>query len=235
MSYCVNCGVELDSSAKKCALCQTPVINPNLPGYVQDAPPPYPEKVVLPAGVRRRFAAFIFTMVILIPNIVCAIINALFPSTGIWALYVVTSSALFWTLFVQPFMWKKVYVYSQRGIDVFAVTAYIYVFYAVGNEKGWFYRIALPLVLLVGLLLFITAVWLRRKKRDWPDIVNFVLADICVLGLVTDLLFNLFFLNSWRIGYSLITTACTLALIIFFLAVKGNKRFRAWLGRRFFI
>lgn len=30
MSYCVNCGVELDSAAKKCALCETPVINPNI-------------------------------------------------------------------------------------------------------------------------------------------------------------------------------------------------------------
>lgn len=29
MSYCVNCGVELDPSLKSCPLCHTPVINPN--------------------------------------------------------------------------------------------------------------------------------------------------------------------------------------------------------------
>ena len=29
MSYCVNCGVELDSTAQKCALCDTPVYNPS--------------------------------------------------------------------------------------------------------------------------------------------------------------------------------------------------------------
>ena len=28
MSYCVNCGVELDASAKECPLCNTPVLNP---------------------------------------------------------------------------------------------------------------------------------------------------------------------------------------------------------------
>ena len=28
MSYCVNCGVELDVGAGKCPLCDTPVINP---------------------------------------------------------------------------------------------------------------------------------------------------------------------------------------------------------------
>ena len=29
MSYCVNCGVELEKSIRKCPLCNTPVINPN--------------------------------------------------------------------------------------------------------------------------------------------------------------------------------------------------------------
>ena len=28
MSYCVNCGVELDASAEECPLCNTPVLNP---------------------------------------------------------------------------------------------------------------------------------------------------------------------------------------------------------------
>ena len=29
MSYCVQCGVKLENSLKKCPLCNTPVINPN--------------------------------------------------------------------------------------------------------------------------------------------------------------------------------------------------------------
>lgn len=28
MSYCVNCGVELDKNLQACPLCNTPVINP---------------------------------------------------------------------------------------------------------------------------------------------------------------------------------------------------------------
>ena len=37
MSYCVNCGVELDPSAKTCPLCGTPAWHPEL-----DAPPYFP-------------------------------------------------------------------------------------------------------------------------------------------------------------------------------------------------
>ena len=40
MSYCVNCGVKLAKSEKKCPLCNTPVINPNKKDVVFE--PAYP-------------------------------------------------------------------------------------------------------------------------------------------------------------------------------------------------
>ncbi|MEI6580111.1 MAG: hypothetical protein WCN92_11725, partial [Eubacteriales bacterium] len=112
MSYCVNCGVELDKSAEKCALCSAPVINPLEFERYKTSPTPYPDKVVLPAGVRRRYVAFILSMVVLIPNIVCGLTNFLLPETGHWAVYVISSSALAWVLLIQPFLWKKAYPYS---------------------------------------------------------------------------------------------------------------------------
>ena len=43
MSYCVNCGVELESSLTECPLCNTPVINPKeLHNYQK--PSPYPRE-----------------------------------------------------------------------------------------------------------------------------------------------------------------------------------------------
>ena len=41
MSYCVNCGVELDSTASFCPLCRTPVVNPRQP-VDTGSPPPSP-------------------------------------------------------------------------------------------------------------------------------------------------------------------------------------------------
>ena len=43
MSYCVNCGVELDPSAGICPLCHTPVVNPGRP-VDEEAPPPFPTR-----------------------------------------------------------------------------------------------------------------------------------------------------------------------------------------------
>ena len=44
----------------------------------EDAVDPFPVRMVIPAGVRRRYAAFIASMVFLIPNIVCLVINLIF-------------------------------------------------------------------------------------------------------------------------------------------------------------
>jgi len=43
MSYCVNCGVKLKSSEKKCPLCKTVVINPNKHDNIYEAS--YPKRI----------------------------------------------------------------------------------------------------------------------------------------------------------------------------------------------
>ena len=63
MSYCVNCGVELDPSLKKCPLCNTPVINPNeLEGLTYEPPFPTVKGQVEPV---KRKDLFLFTIVVL--------------------------------------------------------------------------------------------------------------------------------------------------------------------------
>jgi len=235
MSYCVNCGVELDKSAKKCALCSAPVINPLELEHFITSPAPYPDKVVLPAGVRRRYVAFLLSMAVLIPNIVCGIINILFPATGHWAVYVISSSVLVWVLFIQPFLWKKAYPYTIIGIDTIAMGLYIYVFYAVGSEKGWFYEIAMPLLLILEAMLLFMVYWLKKKKRDWPLITIVLLAEISIYSVCVDLLLHVFLTGHLAISVSLIIIASCVALIGFFISVTNNRRLRAWLGRKFFI
>ena len=44
MSYCVNCGVKLAPSEKKCPLCGVPVVNPRDP-WVEPSHRPYPKQV----------------------------------------------------------------------------------------------------------------------------------------------------------------------------------------------
>ena len=234
MSYCVNCGVELDKSATKCALCSAPVVNPFEP-VPDSSVMPYSERLVIPPKVRRRYVAFIISMVLLIPNIVCLFINFLFPSTGVWAVYVAASSALAWSLFVFPFLIKRPHRLVLTTIDTVATLAYVYFFYAFPHEKGWYPNLAVPLILLLFFNVFFFLYWTSRQKRAWPYIVSVILTELSLYSLCADMIFNRYYNGKITVGVSLIVVLSCVALIGFFVTVARNHRLRAWLSRKFFV
>ena len=126
MSYCVHCGVELDASAKKCALCGTPVIDPNtvLPQPQQSAP--FAEMPFVPKSMHRQFIAYVISIVMLIPNLVCSLANAIFYADGFWSFYINATSFLIWVVFVLPFFTKKLRPYLMWAFDTVAVSFYIF-------------------------------------------------------------------------------------------------------------
>ncbi|NLO46365.1 MAG: hypothetical protein GX107_07745 [Clostridiales bacterium] len=233
MSYCVNCGVELDKSAVKCVLCSAPVINPFEPP--DSAVMPYSDRLVIPPKVRRRYAAFIISMVLLIPNIVCLVTNILFPSTGAWAIYLAASTALVWILFVFPFLIKKPHRLFITTVDAAATLAYVYFFYAFLHEKGWFAFLAVPLIIMLYFNVFFLLFWTAKKKRRQPYIITAILAEISLYSLFADALFNRYYSGRFSVGVSVIIVLCCAALMAFFIVVAKNYRLRAWLTGKFFV
>lgn len=234
MSYCVNCGVELDESAKKCALCGAPVLNPFLDEESEVTVTPYPNRVVLPPEADRRYIAFIISMVMLIPNIVCGAVNLIMPSSTSWSVYVMACSLPVWTLFVVPFLMKKINGYLILTFDALAISASVFLFTFMLKQVGWFLRLALPVIAFVTAAAFILLAWLRHKNRDWPHIVIFVLVQISVCALATDVIFHLYYQTFPIIQYSLVVVLSCLAIAGFFIAVARNRYLRAWLSRHFF-
>ncbi len=235
MSYCVNCGVELDDSAKKCALCSTPVVNPNALIAPDDAVDPFPVRMVIPAGVRRRYAAFIASMVFLIPNIVCLVINLIFNFDYLWATYLNATSAIIWLLFVFPFLLKKPKSYYIIPIDAVGVILYTAVFYSVQHGEGWLFNLAIPLILVVSAFAFSAVEWIKHKGLDWPLLVVSILLQLSVTSFGVELIFRHYYSIRMLPVVSIVVSACCLALAVFFVSVKKNKRLRAWLSRKFFI
>jgi hypothetical protein len=111
----------------------------------------------------------------------------------------------------------------------------MYVFYAVGNEKGWFYLVALPMVIVLEAQVLCVVWWLKHRPRDWPQITIVALAGVAVYGIFTDLIIHRLLDGSPVVGVSVIIAVSCLALIGFFIAVMKNRRLRAWLGRKFFL
>ena len=84
MSYCVNCGVELDPSAKTCPLCGTPAWHPEL-----DAPPYFPANSAAVQPASRREAAILLTAMLVSVSLCCGLLNLFLPTDRPWSLYVI--------------------------------------------------------------------------------------------------------------------------------------------------
>lgn len=235
MSYCVNCGVELDESAKKCALCYAPVLNPFEKESENIAPTPYSDNVFIPSSASRRYLAFIFSVILLIPNIVCSITNLIFPESGLWAIYINATSLLVFILFIFPFMFKKVNPYLLLALDTISVTLFIYAIYTMYEGKNWFLLLAMPMVISLGIIIACFLTWIRRKERDWPYIVIAVLSAFSIYSFFTETLFHFYYNTDRVFEYSIIILVSSISLIAFFLFIAKNKKFRQWLSKRFFV
>ena len=232
MSYCVNCGVELDSSAKKCALCDTPVQNPATQSAAPE--PPYPAKFAIPSSVSKKYVAFILSVIILIPNAVCLVTNLLMPHTGNWSLYVISSSLLAWIFAVLPLMFKKINPYFTLAVDTLAALAYEYVFYSEYKEAGWFLKLAAPLTVVLALFCTVFIMWARKAPRGKLPYTVVILTDVAIYSLVTDALISSFRGNDRLFFVSIIISVSCICFALFAYIVEKNERFKAWLSRRMY-
>ncbi|MBR0536326.1 MAG: hypothetical protein IIX14_08120 [Clostridia bacterium] len=234
MSYCVNCGVELDASATKCVLCDTPVYNPH-EKKEEKIVAPFSDISVVPQNMKKKFAALIITYIILIPNIVCALINIFLSPEKLWFIFMGSSSLLFWVVFIFPFLSKKLHPYRMWAFDTVAVALYTFVFHSqnFGGDK-WYFGIALPIILITSACVLAFIHWDRKRKHHWTSKVLHIFVDLVITLSVASLCF---FVNNRIIGAEVcvIIDACCLALLFFWLYANKSKKVRAWLSRKVFV
>ncbi len=234
MSYCVNCGVELDNSAKKCALCDTPVYHP-LKTIEKETFTPFADEAVVPQNMKRKFFALIVTYILLIPNIVCLFINIFTSPETLWFIFMGSSSLLFWVVFVFPFLAKKLHPYLMWAFDTAAVAFYVWVFYSQNFGGGdWYFSIALPIVLIVSACVLAFIYWDRKRKHHWTSKILHIFVDLVISLSVAS---ACFFFSGKVIEFeiSIIIDICCLALVFFWLYANKSKKVRAWLANKVFV
>lgn len=235
MSYCVNCGVELDKSAEKCVLCNTPIYNPTEVIEPTVNTPFAQTPIEIGSGVKRKFVAIVISFILLIPNIICTLANIFFMPDNLWFIFVLSSSLLVWVVFVFPFITKKPKPYLMWAFDTVVTALYIFVFYAtdLGGEK-WYMGIALPSIAIVSACCLYYIYWFRQRKRHWTSKILHVFVDLVICLAVTSVCLTV---NNHIKGGQLVFLAdmCCLGLLFFWLYANKSKKVRAWLAKKLFV
>ncbi|MBQ9945348.1 MAG: hypothetical protein IJO68_02350 [Clostridia bacterium] len=234
MSYCVNCGVELDASAKKCALCSTPVINPNVHTAVTEEKP-FSEELQMPEGIKKRFIAFLLTSAMLVASIVMFFLNVFFIRGNFWSVYVLCAVILVWVLFVFPLFGKKINPFLLWAFDTLAVSGFFGMLFGMLKPNLSVLKCVLAVIVLVSLSVLILMIWLKQKKRHWTSITVILLLESAITSVLSGIAVTFFVDNYNFFVVGIVIGICAFVMMLFFIYCNRSKHIRAWLNKAFYI
>ena len=176
MSYCVNCGVELDPGAARCPLCGTPAWKPD-----PDAPSYFPTKPAEVPPASRRAAATLLTAMLASVSLCCGVLNLLLPTERPWSLYVIGAAVMLWIWFVLPMLARRIPIFFRLTADVAAVGVYVFLISIDLSGGAWFRGLALPILGWACVLVFLLSFLLRGGRRSRLSVRRFMLPMTAVL------------------------------------------------------
>lgn len=230
MSYCVNCGVELDGDAVQCPLCQTPVINPVCPPDAEMTPNfPLERQEVEP--VDRKELAMLLSAMALCASVCCGLLNLFLLWRGVpWSWFVMGACAMLWVWLVPPLVLRKVPSVFFLLLDLLAVGGLLVLISAANHGQSWLVGIALPVWAGFSLLLLI--IWQTACKRSFLSRSLLVLSGIVLFLLWLEFVIDRF-LGAYHPMWSLIAAAVGITMMLPLAVIRTRPNLRRQVRRRF--
>lgn len=231
MSYCVNCGVELDKTCSKCPLCNTQVYNPNQP-VDTTSPTPYPSKKGVEEPEKHsEFVILMFTVLATI-SVVCVILNGFLFESSNWSVYVVGMCVLFW-VFLNPLLFPgKLSRITWLFLNGCCIAIYLGVIAYLHPGNGWYFDLGLPITAFTTALTLNFYYFTFRKKASMLLRTGIFLGSIAALCVAIELLGDAHYQNPMSLSWSAIVLICCVALDVVLFAISYLKDVRAELRRR---
>lgn len=245
MSYCVNCGVELDPSLTECPLCNTPVINPREMAGGRESGndsrkgndgrgnlSPFPEEKGQVEVVKRKDVAILLTTVAVATAVVCGLLNLLVFSAVPWSLAIIGGCVLLWVILIPVVIYTRQPVYTSVLLDGIAMALYLYLLTYLTGGKEWFWGLGLPIVVLVTVIVELMAACLRLFPRSFLTTALYVFTALAILCLGLEYMIDRFLKNEFGFRWSAIVATVCVIVDITIITLLSRRRLRNAVRRR---
>lgn len=233
MSYCVNCGVELEPSLGKCPLCNTPVINPSRLEAVTKIPP-YPRERGQVDVVKKKDLAILTTIVLTATSLCCLLLNFFVFQGSLWSLFIVGACLLLFVLLIPVLLYTRLPIYISLLSDGIAVGFYLYMITFNTRSDRWFTELALPITVLATILVEIFTLLIRSFPASYITTALYFFAESAVLCVGIELLINHYFELPLRLMWSAIVLAVCGVIVVALVTVLSRRRLRDAVRRRLY-
>lgn len=231
MSYCVNCGVELEASLKECPLCNTPVINPK-ELEKNTGKPPFPKEKGQVEKVKRKDFAILLTTVLVATGLTCGLLNLFVFHSSAWSLLIIGGCLILWVLFVPVIIYTKMSVYTSLFLDGLAIGIYLYLITFVTKSDSWFFGLALPVTIFVILTAESFALCVKKLPVTFLTTALYVFTAIGILCAGLELLIDWYLYQQVRLIWSAVVLTVCGIIDIALITMLSRKRLRNAVRRR---
>ena len=231
MSYCVNCGVELDAGSAKCPLCSTPVINPNELDALKASTPFPPKKGVVEQADQKDFA-ILLSVFVLATAVTCGMLNIwVFPG-AMWSLAVIGACVIVWVGLFPVVIYNRLSVYSSLLLDGLSVALYLYMLANMLDSYEWCFGLGLPIVVMVTVLAELIALCVRKFPLSFLTVSLYVDVAAALLCVGLEVLIDIFISGGFAIGWSAVVLTVCAILAIVIITLLSRRRLRSEVRRR---
>lgn len=240
MSYCVNCGVELDSSAAECPLCNTPVLNPRelerhalaSAGSGQPAQAPFPGEKGQVETANKKDLGILLSMVVLASAVTCGVLNVAVFRENLWSLAVIGACAVLWVMMIPAVIYTKQPVYISLLLDGAAVAVYLYMLTFMTEGNRWFWGLGLPIAALVTAVAEVLTLCIRKLPRSFLTVALYLFTAIGALCVGLEILIDRYISGDIAIRWSAVVLVVCVILDIALITMLSRRRLRNAVRKR---
>ena len=232
MSYCVNCGVELDPSARECPLCNTPVLNPRELGKMASAQRPFPTEKGQVETVKRKDLGILVSMVMLATAVTCGILNAFVFRGALWSLAVIGVCIILWVIMIPAVIYVKQPVYVSLLYDGGAVALYLFMLSYLTGSRNWLWGLGIPITILVTVVAEAFTFCVRRLPRSFLTVALYLFTAVGLLCMGLEILIDRYVCGHISLEWSAVVLTVCGILDIAVITLLSCRRLRNAVRRR---
>lgn len=239
MSYCVNCGVELDASARECPLCNTPVWNPRELGNRsgKDGPgpsvqPSFPREKSQVEEANKKDFGLLMSMVVLATAATCGILNAFVFRGPLWSLAVIGACGVLWVILIPVMIYTKQPIYVSLLYDGAVVALYLYMLTFQVGRKDWFLGLGLPITVMVTVIVELVTLCIRKLPRSFLTVSLYLFTALGLLCMGLEIMIDWYLDGAVSLRWSAVVVTVCAILDIAVITMLSRRRLRNEVRRR---
>lgn len=232
MSYCVNCGVELDSTLKKCPLCETIVYHSEKTGITSQEQT-FPKKKGEVEPVSKKEGIIFVSVLLLTIAVTCALLNILVYNSNWWSVPVDGICITLWVFFMTAIFCEKITVYGMLFLDAIAIGNYLFMISLITSTDRWLIMIGLPILVVTFVLLELSVLLSKKLPSSLLTGTLYFFITIAGVCVTIEAAIDNYLRETIRLGWSAIVVTVCAIIAVFIILVLMMGRLRNSIRRRF--